>query len=223
MKVNAVVAQEASKGVDHRIALMSLVAVVMVVFIHTAQHPAYEMWSWWSMQIFGHGICNMAVPFFFIVSGYFLGHHFGESGWWRTQVLKRVKTVLVPFFAWNLICFVHSMGYALMTNLKVGVAWNFELPVDSVSLMRVLGVYPDYPFSVPTWYLRALFLYVLISPIFARKGYVVLFLVGVAKVVFDVFGWSGGVLNVVNPTGLFYFGLGCYLSQHPVHIARRLR
>lgn len=166
VKASTVAATDATKGVDHRIALMSLVSAVMVVFIHTAQHPTKEMLSWWSMQIFGHGICNMAVPFFFIVSGYFLGLHFGESGWWRMQVLKRIKTILVPFFVWNFINFAHSIGFALIINLKAGVAWNSDLPANLANMMRVCGIYPDYPFSVPTWYLRALFIYVLISPIY---------------------------------------------------------
>ena len=205
---------------DHRIALMSFVSVVMVVFIHTSQNPSKEMLSWWSMQVFAHGICNMAVPYFFIVSGFFLGKHFGENGWWGFQVKKRVVTLLVPFFAWNVIMWSRSLVVDAVLNVKDGVGWLSNLPLGLVDLLKVIGVYPDFPFSVPTWYLRALFIFVLVSPVFI-KGLLPLILVGIVKVVFDLFGWGGGIWHVFDPNGLFYFGIGCYLSQHPICIEQR--
>lgn len=46
-------------------------------------------------------------------------------------------------------------------------------------------------------------------------------LFGLFNLLFDVFGWECGVLNVINPKGLFYFALGCYFAQHPIRVARR--
>ena len=51
---------------------MSIVCAAMVVVIHC--RPAFEVGSvgWWVKQMLEAGVCHVAVPFFFVVSGYFL-------------------------------------------------------------------------------------------------------------------------------------------------------
>ena len=41
-----------------------------------------------------------AVPMFFMMSGYWLVGRVEENGWWKTAVVKRVKTLIIPYFFW---------------------------------------------------------------------------------------------------------------------------
>ena len=43
------------------------------------------------------GFCCLAVPFFFMVSGYFPARHFDETGWWIRETGMRMQSLPVPY------------------------------------------------------------------------------------------------------------------------------
>lgn len=50
-----------------------------------------------------------AVPWFFLVSGFFLVKHVGEDAlgsWWRRTVARRIVTLGVPYLCWNLVYYL---------------------------------------------------------------------------------------------------------------------
>ena len=47
-----------------------------------------------------HGLGKIAVPFFFLASGYFLAGHLDEDGWYGRKVKKRVFSLVIPLLLW---------------------------------------------------------------------------------------------------------------------------
>ena len=86
----------------------------------------------------------VAVPFFFVCSGYYLSRHVGQLNWWQHAVWRRVNTLVVPYVVWCLL-------YQILFEQKV----NFVCMVDILK-------YPPLP---PFWYMRTLFLFVVTSPL----------------------------------------------------------
>lgn len=76
-----------------KIANAGLLASLMVVGIHVIGNRAVDsLVKCWD-QISRFGFFRIAVPFFFVCSGYFLALHVEESGWYRTACCKRIKSL----------------------------------------------------------------------------------------------------------------------------------
>ena len=188
---------------SRRFANMSLLCAALVVSIHVGRCRVVGAPGWWFSELVSSGIEGIAIPFFFFASGYFLAVHVGEDRWWRNAMKKRVVSLLVPFVMWNI---VH------LAFLRFGVEGN---------ILSWFGLHPlRHPALFVLWYVRALMLLVLVSPviIFALRkthGWIlaVMWIVYFSFVPGDevsptdwqtFFKWSFSLL------GLFYFSLGCW-------------
>ena len=141
---------EISESLSNKIANMGFVSACLVVLLHI--FPSCDNGSslrlWDDFIACGPG--RAAVPFFALVSGLMLGRHCAKSGWYRVEVKKRIRTLLVPFVIWN-CCFAAfgiSGGFGLFFDRCAGMLDPFHQPT--------LG---------PLWYVRSLFVFVLCSPI----------------------------------------------------------
>lgn len=100
-----------------------------------------------------HWLLDLGVPWFFFASGFWFaasGKGFGE------KMRDRVRSLLVPYFLWNLIWFPLLFACNWL-------GWRFCGATRAVDgswpcLVRCLGLSPfAWPALVPTWFLRALF------------------------------------------------------------------
>ncbi len=173
------------------------------------------------------GLTQIAVPFFFFAAGYFLVGHCETHGWYREAVIKRVKTLLVPFIAWNAIGLV--FWGLLEAGAKVsGLAIHsgcpgFEVLMSFRSTLTSLGFNPfENPTMPQLWFVRTLFLFVLASPLIlllARSGRILFFVMSVfvcsAVVVHytceDATTWGYVWMRDLPPLNLAFFLGGMYV------------
>lgn len=163
---------------NHKISNASFFAALMVVGIHTAGREPTTLKTgtllWWLEAIGHYGVFLIAVPFFFICSGYFLAGHMQEHGWWRRECYKRLKTLFVPYVVWGLIYALIPLAVLFLMNSMHGRIAFLEHYASVRFWINPFGLYPfDWPRLVPLWYVRALLLFVLISPLllkFVRKS-----------------------------------------------------
>lgn len=179
------------------------------------------------------GVASVAVPIFFIISGFFLGQHINEDGWYGRAVKKRVKTLVIPFYVLQILWFpifygVHYVGVKYMgadgSDCSMDFTWfNFFFQTSIIPWggTIVLGL----------WYVKALFLLVLISPIlvYIAKKNLVIGLFGVSLLLTFWCVQMGIISNFSFPAKrLFsfelcfrcwvYFLIGLLLSQHKLEV-----
>jgi len=120
--------------------LCSVMAMALVVCHHLPTHPQ-------------GGILEWGVPWFYFASGFWYD---AKPRKWNAEILKRARTLLVPYFLLNAIWFP-------ILFLANWAGWKYlgaERVVDgsAASIIRCLGFNPwAWPALVPTWFLRALF------------------------------------------------------------------
>lgn len=150
-----------TKQLSNRFSNMSFACALLVVLIHVPPlfsdrvgaltGPIFHGGAayWVLMHVFKLGFCQIAVPFFFFASGFFLAGHCAEENWYRKEVSKRVLTLVVPFFVW---AFLYTLfNYCL-----------FGRPIHWIS---DLGLSFEKPALTSLWFVRSLFFLVVGSPI----------------------------------------------------------
>ena len=118
------------------------------------------------------------MPIFFIISGFFLGQHINEDGWYGRAVKKRIRTLVIPFFALNLFWWPVKYGMHYVGVRYFGM--NGTNPNEDITLYNFFYYTGLLPWGgdcvVGLWYVRALFYLVISSPILVwliTKGKVV--------------------------------------------------
>lgn len=215
-------------AISSKISKMSLICAFFVVCIHCKPDGEIHSLTWWYTTLFSRGICSIAVPFFFTVSGFFLAQHIFEKNWWPHEISKRLRTLVIPFFSWSLLYFLYAVPLILIANILADTVLTRNFPTTLGGGMRILGLDPfSYPYLIPLWFVRCLFLFVCISPILAwivKKGkrtsfilLICLFPLGMIRDLLqpqegDFFWITVGTFSFLN---LFYFALGFFFSLYP--------
>lgn len=201
---------------------MSFVCALMVIVTHAWCSPEKGGVCWWVNMLTADGICRIAVPFFFLVSGYFLGRKVNEPNWYRNAIRRRAVTIAVPYVFWNAIAFV------LWGILSWRCAGRFQLGVSDALMagVRMVGLdFGDWPPLFPLWFLRVLMAWVLVSFVFQWAGkckfrWTLLCLLVMSLGALQLWrketgpGW----VEYVGLDGAVYFPIGVFLSRMDVSL-----
>lgn len=196
-----------------KFANMSIVCAFLVVCMHVGVGFAIGSTGWWVSELTRNGVSRIAVPFFFLASGFFLAGHVCEQGWWWREPWKRVRTLLVPLMIWPLIWMFWGAPFTMIANRLAGRPIGYMVPFMNGIWWPGVGV---------LWFIRFLFILVVLSPVLVW----LLRRLGCLWVVF-AFGVYWCVLTFLDPVapkgplawcvyqfsleGLAYFSLGLWL------------
>ena len=217
-----------SEGLSCKFKNMAIVCAILVILIHTAPgglEPGEPLWVF--CKLIPGGIAKVGVPFFFLASGYFLAGHIGEDGWWKRELGKRVRTLLVPFILWNAIFILYGMSIASIADLLAHRAFGTSFAYVKDPFYLMLGFYPlKGPPVIATWYIRTLLLLVLISPtlVWMLKRFPRVLILGawvLSILAFPEKGYAPSTRFLFSPEGVAYFSLGIFLRWHPIHVEGR--
>lgn len=142
------------KATSDKISAISFICTCLVVLIHVPIPSTQLSSGWYLSKFLSYGICLISVPSFFVISGFLLGLHQNEIGWWKRETTKRIKSLIIPYLSFNLLYFLWISDFkdlSFSTMIKATIGSPFDFPT--------LG---------PTWYIRSLFLFVLFSPLLRR-------------------------------------------------------
>lgn len=152
-------------SLSNKLRNMSVVSAFMIVVIHCRPHFETGTFSWWVKQFLENGLTHLAVPFFFLCSGFLLAGKMAEDvkdlAWYKPEVLKRVKSLVVPYFLWLLLYWLMMQVHVALYRFSVHEPFSLEIPS-----LQQLGFWPSgCPVLGPLWYVRARFLLVLLAPL----------------------------------------------------------
>ena len=121
--------------------------------------------------IFQEGICRLAVPCFFFISGYLFFHQLQTWDWsvWTRKVKSRAKSLLLPYLLWNLIAFFAYWLLARAQGDPVGLQQQFAREGGFSIFWGVGGGIPlgirAVPIDGPLWFIRDLIVFTLLTPL----------------------------------------------------------
>lgn len=201
-----------SARVQQKFKLVSTLSLIAVVFIH----GKFIMSRWdfcmdtntWMGRVsdivqfsISEQICRLAVPLFFLISGFFMTYHnYGSFKQYKIKINSRIRSLLVPYLLFSTTWLVVMVSTG-RTNLNS--IWDF-LHYVFVS-----------PVSFQFWFLQHLMVLALVSMLFyhliKRFDIWVMVALGVIYLLdHDLRTGFGG--------SLFYYSMGIFLSQKPFHI-----
>lgn len=216
---------------------------MMVIFIH--QNPVFmESSAGVGGMIFNaigsagsHVLSHIAVPMFFLFSGYLYFFHVKSFGWeaYFKKTKKRFKSLILPYIYWNLIAFgiivLKKIAGILIKGKPSEGLWEYINGFGYHTFWdvntwsggwRCLGMFEAAdntgPQDLPLWFLRNLIIIVLMTPVLhwlIKKW-------GKVFVLLLAFSYISGIWIDYMPlrvNGFFYFCLGSYLSINKMNIS----
>lgn len=210
---------------NSKIAGLGFLCSCLVVFIHLSMGEVSPQSAvWWFRELFVRGVCQIAVPFFFAVSGFFLGKHADEANWWKVAMGKRLRSLVLPYAIWSFMyfLFVHLIIVAANIVAHRSLAANMFVDGLAKTVVHYSGLdFTSFPALTPLWYIRALLVFVILTPVLVwllkrcpKTFVMVVFAIGMAlDAIFPVESVLGSFFHFGFPVwGLAYFLCGLALG-----------
>lgn len=194
----------------------------------------YPEWFRIIQDFFSQVLPRIAVPMFFLISGFLFFHHtdFNKQAYLK-KLKSRARTLLLPYFVWNTLFLLYTLSILVKQMLPSLFPRAHEVLVNVTpsAILNAFWIYrekvivdplfpPDltkefYPIDVPFWFVRDLIVMVIVSPLLfwliKRGRHYFVFLLGMAW--FCLHHVVSGH-PVMLLTAAFFFSAGAYFSIH---------
>lgn len=207
-----------NKYLSQKIKVLSFFSIILVVFVHS-KTTSLNLTSGKSMIANGYnsiiqdfiieGIARVAVPFFFLISGYlFFLNNDGSLKEYIEKLKKRIISICIPFLFWSLWGILFYFLLQIPFQTRIFFTDNLVQDYTMIQFFRKLIIDP-LPFQL--WFLKDLFLLVIISPVifygikYLKSGIVIMLFIP----------WvSNYYFRFIGSESLFFFNLGGYIVYH---------
>lgn len=212
-----------NKYLSNKLKSISFILMVLVVFIHSYNvgikynsEIVYkdQYINLFLQNIVSKGFAIIAVPLFFIISGYllFLNLKNGKLNTFLPKFKKRVKTLIIPYLFWSLygLIFIY-----LLQSLPFSRPYFNNQLIEEYSLIRILKTIFINPVPYQLWFIRDLIILIILSPLLYRliksfKLFILIFFLLTWLFEFNFFIFSN--------EALFFFTLGLYFALNGISL-----
>ena len=200
------------KYMSGKLRIVSFFAMILVVFRHAynlgeevniAKKTGYSFF----MQVFiSSGFTSIAVPVFFVISGYLLFLNKKQSFIGYKLILsKRFSSLVIPYLFWTISWLLFYLFKDIFLT-KHCTDCTFEDFLINIFIT---------PIPLQFWFIRDLFILVVLSPIIY---YLIKFSRGLILVVFAVIWFLNLLIPLNESIALLFFAIGSFLGINEVNI-----
>lgn len=203
-----------------KLKIISFYMMVLIVFLHAFNlgysnvKPEYDFFSYinsFIQNFISQGVSRSCVPLFFAISGIMFFKSFELTfKSYKFKVFNRFKTLFIPFILWSVI------GILLIYFLQI-------IPFTQKYFTKKIELSFDIMFKKPIafqlWFIRDLFVLVLISPIL---GYLNKKL-GLFWIILLFFAWVFGIPTIIIRSfePILFFTFGGYLVNYNFNLVTK--
>ncbi len=161
------------EDISKKLHYTSFIAALAVVLVHSNTLPleiaSGSGWAVWFENAVGY-LQLWAVPYFFVVAGFFFDRGYAASEQRTSSFLKsKGSTLLVPYLLWGCLWGAITMTpIKYIANQRHGMAWQGTIFADPNWLLvadRFLAFTRSAPPNLALWFVRLLLLFFLLAPV----------------------------------------------------------
>lgn len=162
-------ASQMTPYLSDKLKVLSLFSIVLVIYIHMFYTEGIGMPIFEFVSTFlGGSICAVAVPLFYIISGYLFFLKAKSLVSIKDKMKKRVRTLLIPYLLANTLTFIFYVALNLLSRMNAALnsVVNFKvLDTFNHGFLLVLSDIYWGPIAFQLWFVRDLMIIVLFSPL----------------------------------------------------------
>lgn len=189
--------------------------MIMVVFLHSYNIDIKQGgkvlyfnkgFNWFLQDFISNGFTRIAVPLFFVISGYlFVLDQKYELNNFFLKMKKRVRTLVLPYLIWTLFGFLF---YFILQSIPQSQSFFTKKLIKDYSFLEWINAIINEPIPYQLWFLKDLIVMVLLSPI-------IFFLIKQAKAFFLIIIFCFWIFNqdtiFLTSEALLFFSFGIYI------------
>ena len=201
---------------SEKLKIISFISMIMVVFLHsytlvvkslTGNVVLTNGYNLFIQDFFSQGITRVAVPLFFMISGYlFYLKMEGTFSEFVIKFKKRIKTLALPYIFWSIWGLLFYFVLQLLPQSKP--FFTKEL-IRDYSLNTLLNTIFLNPISFQLWFLRDLIVIVFLSPIIY---WTIRYIKFVSVIIFLIAWFNNFDFIIFSNEALLFFVFGAFLS-----------
>lgn len=219
--------EESDKKFDDKIIWISFVMCIFVMYIHANNLKNVGLlnvetsFDWILTRFMSNCIGDIAVPFFFILSGFrffrFDIHEKNSVCIVKSKMIRRIRTLLIPYLIWNTLGMLY---YVVVTRIPFVLRVMNDPEIVEVTVENVVKGMLIHKYYFPFWYLHDLIVLVCLSPIFLKilkNRYLAICVLTIAGIMccIEFPAYKENVqVYLFRCTSLFFFLLGGFISSY---------
>jgi peptidoglycan/LPS O-acetylase OafA/YrhL len=212
-------------ALSRKLTILKSFLIILIVFNHgpttkglfgyTSEDTLINQINGYLQVFIADGIARIAVPLFFAISGFLFFRNFGNKyEMYINKVKSRTKTLLVPYLLYSFICILY---YYIMHSIPLTAQYfQSSKPLPDYSFIEFLQAWLLNPIPGQLWFIRDLFIFVILSPIFyyviKKLGFVAVVIIGLLWLFTGTKDLAGDTLFAKNIEGVLFFALGGYFT-----------
>lgn len=213
------------KYISNKIKNVSLFMTFFVVLLHSNNlDTTQSVVSVNSLvqNFIGQGIVRVAVPMFFLISGYLFFYNFTPTmEKWKYKFKSRFHSLFIPYVIW---CTGWLVILYLVELLPIGRALFSDRIITDYTFKELFVNTYIYPLPYQFWYIRSLMLDVLLTPVFyyiikslGKKSLPILVVIWFLYPISEMFGgvWFLQIFNY--PFTIFAIGAALAINKVDLH------
>lgn len=209
------------ENISKKITMISLLAMIMVIYRHSyniennmnyflESNTFISFTNLFIQSIISLGLTHMAVPIFFLISGFLLFQNYSLSAY-KGKISKRFYTLLIPYLFWTTLA---VLIYFILQSVP-GVSHYFSggLMKDFSMQELIIQTWVN-PKNYPLWFLRDLMLLTIVSPLifyFVKKSPKI-FIIILSFLWFFRLIQSSTDISFFKTEPILFFSIGAYFA-----------